>query len=335
MTPNLTPRKPRLARRAVLAGALCAAWSASALAQTTDFPNRAVTVVVAFSAGSGPDVLTRMVTQRLSALWGQPVVVDNRPGGAGFVALEAVRRSRADGYTLLMLDSEHLSAVPHLYKSRNFEPFTQLDLVAPLFRTSFIVAVPAQSPWNSMSDLITAARTRPGQIHYGSWGVGSPGHLGGVWLDTLMGTRMSHVPFKDTGQLLTSVATGEVQWSFTSIPSSQAQYKAGKIKYLAVSAPKRLAQIPDVPVMQDAGGPAALELNSFGVFTAPKGAAAAVREKIHADVLKVLAEPEIKGRLESLAFEPLYWSVDETVRVIEGKSRTYRDLIGRANISIE
>lgn len=324
-------------RRALLAAAAGAAIAATAPAQAqkSDFPNKPVTVMVAFSAGSGPDVLTRMVTNRLSAIWGQTVVVDNRPGGAGFVAIEAGRRAAADGYTLIMLDSEHLSAVPHLYKSRNFEPFKLLDLTAPLFRTNFIVAVPTQSPWNSMSDLINAAKAKPQSINYGSWGVGSPGHLGGEWLDTLAGTKMSHVPFKDTGQMVNSVATGDVQWSFTSIPSSMGQYKAGKIKYLAVSATTRTAQLPHVPTMREAGGPAGLELNSFGVFVAPKGVPAAVRDKIHADVMKVLAEPEIKARLEGFAFEPLLWSNDETMRVINRKSEVYRDLITRGNISVE
>lgn len=330
-TPGLVGRRALLA---VAAGATLAA-TAPAQAQKSDFPNKPVTVMVAFSAGSGPDVLTRMVTNRLSAIWGQTVVVDNRPGGAGFVAIEAGRRAPADGYTLIMLDSEHLSAVPHLYKSRNFDPFKLLDLTAPLFRTNFIVAVPTQSPWNNMADLIKAAKAKPNGINYSSWGVGSPGHLGGEWLDTLAGTKMSHVPFKDTGQMVNAVASGEVQWSFTSIPSSMGQYKAGKIRYLAVSATSRTAQLPNVPTMTEAGGPAGLELNSFGVFVAPKGIPAAVRDKIHADVLKVLAEPEIKARLEGFAFEPLLWSNDETMRVINRKSEVYRDLITRGNISVE
>lgn len=325
----------RTSRRCLLAAAACAAFASSAQAQKTDFPNRPVTVIVAFSAGSGPDVLTRMITNRLSAIWGQTVVVDNRPGGAGFVAIEAGRRTAADGYTMIMLDSEHLSAVPHLYKSRNFDPFKLLDLTAPLFRTNFIVAVPAQSPWNSMSDLLNAAKAKPNSINYSSWGIGSPGHLGGEWLDTLAGTKMSHVPFKDTGQMLNAVASGEVQWSFTSIPSSMGHYKAGKLKYLAVSSPSRMPQIPNVPTMTQSGGPANLELNSFGVFTAPKGIPAAVRDKIHADVLKVLAEPEIRSRLEGFAFEPLLWSLDEVHRVVKGKSDVYRDLVTKANIVLE
>jgi tripartite-type tricarboxylate transporter receptor subunit TctC len=333
-TPTFTPSRRALVCAALGLAAGTHAWAQQAPAST--YPNRPVTVMVAFSAGSGPDVLTRMVTNRLSALWGHQVIIDNRPGGAGFVAVDAARRVAPDGYTLLMLDSQHLSAVPHLYRARrNFEPLKVFDVAAPLFKTSFLLAVPATSPWNSVQDLIAAAKARPGEVNYGSWGIGSPGHLGGEWLSKLVGARMTHVPFKDTGQLLNSVATGEVHWSFTSIPSSQAQYKAGKIKYLGVTAPTRMAQMPEVPTMAESGGPAALELSSFGLFLTPIGVPEPIRAKIHADVLKVLAEPEIRKQLNVLAFEPLLWSVDDVVRVIQKESDIYRQLVIDANISLE
>lgn len=137
-----------------------------------------VTIYTAFAPGSGPDVVARLVGQRLADMWKQNVVVDNRPGGAGFVAMDAVRRLPADGYALLQLDSEHLSAVPHLYKSRNFQTLEVFDPVAPLFLTPFLVAVSSNSPWKTMGDLITAAKAKPDTVTYGSWFVGSPGHLG-------------------------------------------------------------------------------------------------------------------------------------------------------------
>ena len=325
----------RHARRSLLLATLVATATGGAWAQGSDFPTKPVTLYTAFAVGSGPDAVLRLVAQKLSQNWKQSVTVDNRPGGGGFIAMEAVRRGAADGYTLLQLDSEHLSAVPHLYKKRNFDTLKTFEAVAPLFRTPFMVAVSAQSPWKNMTDLLAAAKAKPNATSYGSWGVGSPGHLGAEWLDSLAGTQMTHVPYKEVSQLYTNVATGDVAWSFASIPSSQGVYKAGKIKYIAVAAPKRIPQLPDVPTVAEAGGPAGLDVNSFVVLVAPKGIAPAVRDRIHADVLKVLAEPEVRERFNTFAFEPLSWSLDDIAKNAATKSTQYQQLIQRANISLD
>lgn len=299
------------------------------------FPNKPVTLVTAFPAGSGPDAVLRHVADKLSKEWKQPVTVANRPGGGGFIAIDSVRRLPPDGYTLLQLDSEHLAALPLLYKSKNFVTLDHFDPVAPMFRTPFLVAVPTESTWKTMGDLVAAARAAPGRINYGSWGIGSPGHLGGEELQLLTQTSMSHVAFREMSQLFSSVATNDVQWSFGSIPSSQGMYKAGKIRYLAVAAPKRIAQMPEVPTMAEAGGPPGLEVNSFVTLLAPKGIPQALAAKIHADVLKAEAEPDVRERFNTFAFEPLTWSPAEIRRNADAKYRTYEQLVRRKNISLE
>ena len=329
------PSMPRLFAPA--AAALLLALSAGAHAQTAaaDFPNKPVTLVTPFAAGSGPDAVLRLVSEKLSRLWGQRVVVDNKPGGGGFIAIEQVRRAAPDGYTLLQLDSEHIAALPHLYKSRNFVTLQHFDPVASLFRTPFFVAVGTDSKWKNMSDLIADAKAHPGEISYGSWGVGSPGHLGGQQLDALAGTRMQHVPYREVSQLFANVGAGDVPWSFASIPSSQGIYKAGKLRYLAIAAPKRIPQMPDVPTMAEAGGPPSLEVNSFVSLLTPKGVPAAVKAKINADVAKVIADPEIRARFDTFAFEPLAWSPEEIQRNAEAKSKVYGELVRIGNISLE
>ncbi len=307
----------------------------AAVAQSGDFPNRPVNIVTPFAAGSGPDTVMRLVGDKLSRLWNQRVTIDNKPGGGGFIAIEQARRAAPDGYTLLQLDSEHIAALPHLYKSKNFVTLQHFDPVAPLFRTPFFVAVSSESKWKNMGDLIADAKARPGQIVYGSWGVGSPGHLGGQQLDALAGTQMNHAPFREVSQLFTNVATGEVPWSFASIPSSQGIYKTGKLRYIAVAAAKRVPQLPDVPTMAESGGPAALEVNSFVSLLTPKNAPDTVRKKINADVAKVIVDPEIKARFDSFAFETLAWSPEEIARQAEIKSKIYSDLVKRGNISLE
>lgn len=311
---------------------------AHAQAQTTaaaDFPSKPVTLVTPFAAGSGPDAVLRLVSDKLSRLWNQRVLIDNRPGGGGFIAIEQARRAAPDGYTLLQLDSEHIAALPHLYKSRNFVTLQHFDPVASLFRTPFFVAVGADSKYKTMTDLIADAKAHPGQVSYGSWGVGSPGHLGGQQLDALTGTRMQHVPYREVSQLFANVGTGEVPWSFASIPSSQGIYKAGKLRYIAVAAAKRVPQMPDVPTMAEAGGPPSLEVNSFVSLLAPKGVPAAVKAKINADVAKVIADPEIRARFDTFAFEPLAWSPEEIERNAEAKSKVYGELVRIGNISLE
>ena len=293
-----------------------------------------MTLFTAFAPGSGPDATLRLVADKLGRLWNQRVMVENRPGG-GFIAMEAARRTAADGYTLLQLDSDHLGAVPHLYKQRGAAAVGAFEPVASIFRTTFLVAVGTDSKWKTMTDLIAAARAEPGRVNYGSWGVGSPGHLGAELLEDLTGIRMQHVPFREVSQLYPAVGSGDVAWSLGTLPSSSGAYKAGKLRYIAVAATKRLPQMPDVPTAQEAGAPAGFDVNAFVVLVAPKGLPAPVRAKINADMGRVLADPEIRARFDTFAFEPISWSPEEIARAAEAKSRLYEGLVKKANISLE
>lgn len=304
-------------------------------AQQGSFPSKPVTIVTAFAAGSGPDAVLRQVSEKLSKLWNQPVLISNKPGGGGFVAIESTQRAAADGYTLLQLDSEHLGALPHLYKSKGFVTLNTFDPVAPLFRTPFFVAVATQSKWQNMKDLVAAAKSAPSSVSYGSWGIGSPGHLGGEYLELLTGTEMTHVAYREVSQLFTSVGAGDVQWSFGSLPSSQGVFKAGKIRYIAVASAQRVPQMPDVPTMTEAGGPAGFEVNAFVVLVSPKGLANDIKAKINSDVLKVLADPDVKARFNTFAFETINWSPEEIRKNADAKSKIYAQLVKRKNISLD
>jgi tripartite-type tricarboxylate transporter receptor subunit TctC len=323
---------PLQRRHVVLAAAGLLAVAAQA--QPDAFPAKPVTLFTAFAPGSGPDAVLRLVGEKLRKSWNQNVQVENRPGGGGFIAIDAVKSKPADGYTLLQLDSEHLAALPHLYKSRGFETLKTFEPVAILFRTPFMLAVAADSKWKTVADVVAAAKAAPGKVSFGSWGVGSPGHLGGEELQMRTGTDMQHVPYREVSQLFTSVGAGDVAWSFGSIPSSQGAFKAGKLRYLAVAAPKRIPQMPEVPTMAEAGGPA-MEVNSFVVLVAPRGVSAAVRDKIHADVAKAVADPEVQARFNTFAFETLSWSPEEIGRQAAAKGKIYEELVKRKNISLD
>lgn len=300
-----------------------------------DFPSKPVSLFTAFAPGSGPDATLRLVAEKLGKLWNQRVTVENRPGGGGFIAMDAAKRAPADGYTLLQLDSDHLAAVPHLYKQRGADAVKNFEPVASIFRTTFMVAVGSESKWKTMGDLIAAAKAEPGKITYGSWGVGSPGHLGAELLEELTGIRMQHVPYREVSQLFPAVATGDVAWSLGTLPSSSGAYKAGRLRYLAVASTKRLPQMPDVPTVQEAGAPAGFDVNAFVVLVAPKGLPVALRNKINADVAKVIADPEIKARFDTFAFEPITWTPEDITRGVEAKSKVYEILVKKANISLD
>lgn len=326
------PLQRRTTLALLAATALCAA--APALAQA-DIPGKPVNIFTPFPPGSGPDALLRAITDKLGALWKQPVLVQNRPGAGGFVVFEATRRLPADGYTLVQLDSEQLAALPLLYKARNFQTLQVYDMVASLYNTPFLITVPVNSPWKNVGDLVAAARAQPDKITYGSWGIGSPAHLGGEQLELGTGIAMQHIPFKDSGQMFTALAGGEIAWALGTILSSQGVYKANKVRYLGVATPRRIPQMPELPTVAEAGGPKDFAQSSFVVLAAPKGIAPTVRDRIAADVAKVMQDPDIKARMDTFAFEYVNWSPDEIVKQANTKGQMYGRLIERKNISLD
>ena len=197
----------------IAAAALSMAMLATpALAQT--FPTKPVRTIIPYSAGSGPDTVMRLVGEKLARAWGQQLVVENRPGGNGWIAIAAAKQAPADGYTLLQLDDTHMALQPHIYKQLPHDLARDFAPVTPLYRTYFFIVVPVNSSWKSVTDLVAAAKAKPGALTYGSWGIGSVGHVGAAMLESATGTQMTHVPFKELPQLYSAVANGDVAWAF-------------------------------------------------------------------------------------------------------------------------
>ncbi len=319
---------------ALAVATLAGAFAASAQAQS-DFPNKPVNVITAFPAGSGPDATLRILAEKLSKAWNQRVQVENKPGGGGFIAMDSAKRAAPDGYTLLQLDSDHLAAVPHLYKQRGADAVKQFEPVASMFYTTFMVVVAKDSPFKTITDIVNAAKANPGKVTYGSWAVGSPGHLGAELLAMQTGIEMQHIPYRETSQLFTSVAAGDVAWSLGTLPSSSGPYRAGKLRYIAVAAPQRLSQVPEVPIAAEVGASKDFLVNAFVVLVSPKGLPAAVRNKINADVATALTDPELRARFDTFAFQPISWTPEEISRNAEAKGKVYEQLVKKANISLE
>jgi tripartite-type tricarboxylate transporter receptor subunit TctC len=315
--------------------ALLALALLSPAATAQQFPTKPVKAIVPFSAGSGPDTVMRLVGEKLARAWGQPVVVDNRPGANGWIGLDAAKKAPADGYTLVQLTNEHASIQPHVYKQLPFDLEKDFEAVAPLYTTHFFVVVAASSPWNSVGDLVAAAKAKPGQVTYGSWGIGSVGHVGGAMLEQTSGVQMTHVSFKELPQLYGSVANGEVAWAMGTAATTVPLYRARKVKYLAIAAPKRLAGFPQILTVSEAGGrPDFVARAVIGLF-APRGVPQPIIERIGQDVAKALDEPEVREKLLGVGFEPFAADARAFAEVLAADSRRYKEVARQAKLTLD
>jgi tripartite-type tricarboxylate transporter receptor subunit TctC len=297
------------------------------------YPNKLVRIITPFSAGSGPDGVLRQVAEKMSRSLGQPVIIDNKPGGNGFIAFEAAKRSAPDGYTLVQMDDSHMALLPHLYKKVPYDVLKDFEPVGTLFRTYFFVAVPAESSWKSMQDLVGAAKAKPGALTYGSWFIGSPGHVGGAMLEAATGTQMMHVAFKETPQVYQSVANGDVAWAFGTAGSAGPLARAGKLRFLAVAAPQRVAGYQNVPTVAEAGGPPNFEVKAWVALHAPRGTPAPVVARLNEALTQVLAQADVRETLATFGFEPYASKPAEITAAIEADQKRYADIVKRANIS--
>jgi tripartite-type tricarboxylate transporter receptor subunit TctC len=305
------------------------------LAQAQDFPTRPVRILTPFPAGAGPEAVVRVLAEKLQKKWGKPVIVENKPGANGFLAIDAFRRGATDGHDLIQLDNVHLVAYPHLFKKLPYDPVKDFDPVTPLFRTYFFVGVPANSPHKTVGDILADAKAHPGKLNYGSWSVGNPVHLGSALLESMTGTEMQHIIYKEVSMLYTGVATGELHWSLGSLASAGPMQRSGKIKFIGVTAPKRHAAFPDVPTVAESGGPAGYEVTGWTTIAAPKGLPKAVAEKIQKDIEAALAEPDMKERYAAFGYEPFPATRDQFNAYIASESTKYADVIKRAKASLD
>ena len=298
-----------------------------ALAQP--FPSRTVRFLAPFSAGAAPVTFTRIVADKLSKAWGQPVIVEPKPGGSGFLAIEALKSAQPDGHELLVASNAHVAINPALYTKLPYDPDKDLLPVAMFYRTPFFVVVAANGPYQTVPALIAAAKASPGTVSYGSSYVGSPSHLGSAEFEYRTGTKMIHVPYRDQSQMYVSIANGDVGWAFSTLGSALPLIQAGKIKIIAIAAKERLKTLPDVPTLEEAGGPAGLEVDSWLGLMAPRGTPPDTIHRINAEVTRVLADPDVLGQMRKLGFEPAAGTPEQFAQAIAADVRKYGELVRR------
>ena len=317
-------------RFAVMLTAVLPATFASGLAAQAAYPDRAVTLVVPFTAGSGSDIIARIVGPRLAERWRAPVVVDNKPGASGNIGAEAVARAAPNGYTLLMAINT-LTMAPNLYKKPPFDPVTDFAPVMKMAVANFcMVANPAVTA-NDLAGLVALAKARPGQINYASPGNGTPHHLAMELLKLQTGTHLTHVPYKGIAGATTDLMGGQVQVMFASLHSVLPQVKAGKLKLLGVTG-ARSPLAPGVPSFREQGMDFMDAVDAWYALLAPAGTPPELIARLHQDVSAVLALPEVRDQLANQGLTLQTSSPEQLAALLRSDLARWRKVIGEAKI---
>lgn len=292
---------PRLTRALTLIAA-AAVLPLAAAAQP--YPSRAITVVVALAAGTGMDIVVRTYADKLSQSLGRPVVIENRPGNAGLAAVDGALKSPADGYTLLAATSSAMAIRATMFKKPPYDPVTDFIPIAHYLKSPFVLVVNPDLPIKSVNDLIAYVRARPGQVAFSSTSVGGAPHLAGEYLNQRFGVQMTHVPYKISPQAIQDVAAGHVQLTFAEAGASLALIREGRLRALAVTSTTRLGTLPEVPPFAEASGIADFEAVSWHMLFTRAGTPPDIVGRLHADMLRIIATPELQTRMASLGLIP-------------------------------
>jgi tripartite-type tricarboxylate transporter receptor subunit TctC len=288
----------------LLLGAMAAAPVAFAARARTDnpFPSRPVRIVVPYSVGIGPDVVARTVAEHLSRKWGQPVLVDNRPGASGIVAFAELRTTAPDGHTLFVGDTATLAVNPLIHASLPYDPERDIVPITKLFHATLAIQVGMQSRFDTMAALLAEARRAPGKVSYASLGNGHPMHVAVESMARAAGVTLLHVPFRDGGSLMTAVANCDVDFTPLSMYTVAALTKSGRMRALAVAARTRLRDYPQLPTVAEAGGPA-VEMHPWAALVGVAGTPPAVIDALQRDVVAALLAPDVRSRIEGAGFD--------------------------------
>ena len=297
-------------------GALAAGVLASTLVFGQDYPSRPVKIVVPFTAGSATDILARTVGQKLSEIWNQTVIVDNRAGAGGTIGAGMVAKATADGYTL-MVHSAAQAVNPFIYPNLSYDTLKDFVQVAPLAGQPNVLVVAPSTGYKAISDLIADAKKKPGSLNFGSAGTGSGTHINGEKFRLVAGIDVVHSPYKGTPEALSDAMAGRITYFFSPISAALPLVRDGRLVALGVSSAKRSSALPNVPTIAASGLPG-FDYNLWVGMFAPAGTPADIVEKINRDVNRVLREPDVKERMTALGAEAMMMTpaeFDKFVRI--------------------
>ena len=323
-------------RRIELAG-ICLIFPALQLASwgfacAQDYPGKPVRLIVPVSPGGGSDLFARVVARKLSEGWGQ-VVVENRPGAGAIIGSELVARAAPDGYTLLLIASTH-AINPSVYRKLPYDPIRDFAAVAQLGYTPNIVVVHPSLPVTSVAQLIALARKRPGELTFGSAGVGQTTHLAGELFKSMANINVVHVPYKGSGAAEIDLAGGHVHYIVDSMPAAMPNVRSGKARALATSGSKRSASLPEVPTVAESGLPG-YEFTTWLGILAPAGTPHTVIAKLNGEIVRVMALPDVREVLFGQGAESRTSSPDEFTKFIKSQIDLFAKIVAQAGIKPE
>lgn len=300
----------------------------------SNWPTKPVTVVVPFAPGGGTDIGARIVAQKLSQLWGQSVVIDNKGGAGGNIGLEVVSRAKPDGYTLLVGNVGTQSINPTLYKKLNYNPDTAFAPISLFAELPFVLAVTTSLDVNNVKDLVAMAKASPDKLTYASSGNGGSPHLSAETFKIATGTKILHIPYKGGGAAMTDLISGNVHMLFASVLETSAYIKAGKLKALAITSRQRVSALPDVPTLHEAGVVGA-ESGSWLGMLAPAGTPQPIVDKISQSLQQVIAMPDVQTQLINQGAVAKGGGASEFSQLIAADRKKYARIIVENNLSAE
>jgi tripartite-type tricarboxylate transporter receptor subunit TctC len=325
-------RMPSFTRRTLLAGASLAALAAPLAAQT--YPARTIRFIVPFAAGAGVlDIMARLVGQHLGQNVGQQVMIDNRPGAGGNVGAEVAAKAAPDGYTMLM-GAVALVVSPYLYAKLPFDPMTDLVPVTQVNSAPLMLIVHPSLPVNSVAELIAYAKARPGQLNYGSGGVGSTPFLATELFKSMAGINVVHVPYRGGAPALADLVAGQLSFMIENVPGTLPFVKDGKLRALAITSRQRLALVPEVPTMIEAGVKDYEMIGWNGIFV-PKGTPAEIVTRLSTELVKVLRSPEVVEQMAKLGAVPVGSTPAEFAAFVTAESQRWGKIIKDLGIKPE
>ena len=329
---------PSAARRSLLHAALlvaaCCALAFPGLSQAQAWPAKPIKLVVPFPPGGGTDVAARIIGERLSARLGQPVIIDNKPGASTAIGVVMVSAAEPDGYTLLFSGSTSYTVNPAVRSKLGYDPFKQLSPIAMVTRAPLVLVTSATGPYKTLKDALAKAKASPGTVTYATFGTGSAPHLAGELLADAAGVKFSAVPYKGSAEADIGVARGDIALGIDTMAAVNPLVQSGKLRVLAVISEKRSALMPTVPSYGELQLTAAL-LDAWYAVAAPAGVSPAVRSQVLQALTAVIAEPEVRKKLQQQSMEPALLGPQALRDVMDSEITRYRALVARANIRID
>ena len=326
---HLTRRVSLLATPLLLSGTVIGqSWGQPA------YPAKPIRLVVPFTPGGSTDILARTLGQKLAEAWGQPVVIDNVPGAGGSIGADKVAKAAPDGYTLLMGHIGTLAITPSIYPQLPYDPIKSFEPVAWMARVPNVLAVHPSVPVKSVRELVAYAKANPGRLNYGSGGNGSAAHIAMESFKLRSQTFMVHVPYRGAAPAVGDTVAGQVQLIFTGAPVVLPMVKSGKLRALAVSSPRRIASMPDIPTVAESGLPelAGFEADQWYGVVAPAGTPAAIVDRLNTQINASLRSTEVLQRLQAEGAEPTPYPPDVFGRLIASDIARWRPVVQRARI---